>query len=405
MKKILIFFLAVILIIPIAWAGIFVWNNFRGIGPAVRPPSKDINQLIPKAVENIPGENNTSLPLKIPDNFQFSIFADSLLDPRVIVLDPLGNLVVSITKYGKVVLLPDLNRDGIADEPLTMVSGLNEPHGLAFRCKENVCQMFVAETDQLDVYDYDTKNLKAENKKKLTDLPGEGEHFTRSLYYDQKLDKLFISIGSECNACIEKNQYRASILEVNPDGTDLKIYAKGLRNAVFMAENPNDGELWVTEMGRDYLGDDLPPDEINIIKEGSNYGWPYCYGKQILDQSMVKTYNCSETIPAHIEIPAHSAPLGLAFFPKSNWPQKFANNMLVAYHGSWNRSVPTGYKIVRYKLDSLGNVLSVEDFVFGFLQNDGTTLGRPVGILITNNKTIYVSDDKAGVIYRMQYLK
>ncbi len=405
MKKILLIVVFVILISAAVWGGIFAWNNLRGIGPVIKPPSKDISQLIPKPIQNNPAENKTSLPLNIPDKFSFSIFADSLVDPRVLAMDPRGNLIVSITKYGKIVLLPDLNNDGVADEPLTLISNLNQPHGLAFRCIGGVCQLYIAETNQVDVFDYDIKNFQASNKRKIIDLPGGGEHFTRTLLYDQKNDKLFISLGSDCNVCKETNQLRTKILISNPDGTDLHVYASGLRNSVFMTFRLITHELWATEMGRDYLGDDLPPDEIDIIKEGKDYGWPYCYGKSILDVTFDPNHDCSQTEPSFIDIPAHSAPLGLAFFPTVGWPVDFQNNLLVSYHGSWNRSVPTGYKVIRYKLDSLGNVLSVEDFISGWLQNDGTALGRPVDILITEKGIIYISDDKAGVIYRMVYIK
>ena len=156
-------------------------------------------------------------------------------------------------------------------------------------------------------------------------------------------------------------------------------------------------------MGRDYLGDDLPPDEINLILEGRDYGWPYCYGKRVhddqFDPSGAHREFCAATIPSFIDVPAHSAPLGLAFFPAA-WPQEFRYNLLVAYHGSWNRTEPTGYKVVRYKLDNAGNPVDAEDFITGWLTPAGA-LGRPVDILITPEGIIYISDDKAGVVYRV----
>jgi glucose/arabinose dehydrogenase len=173
-----------------------------------------------------------------------------------------------------------------------------------------------------------------------------------------------------------------------------------------MAINPHSGAIWGTEMGRDLLGDNIPPDEINIIKEGANYGWPICYGKNIHDTEFDKnTYfrnPCMEPFetPSSIDVPAHSAPLGLAFIPKS-WPTEYRNDLLVAYHGSWNRSVPTGYKIVRYRFDANGTYQGVEDFITGWFTKDGTALGRPVGIVIATNGMTYISDDKAGVIYRL----
>lgn len=216
---------------------------------------------------------------------------------------------------------------------------------------------------------------------------------------------MLISVGSSCDVCEEQDPRRAKILAVDVCDGDLSTFASGLRNSVFMALHPVTGHVWATEMGRDYLGDDLPPDEINLILEGSHYGWPYCYGKRIhddqFDPSGTHRDFCRDTIPSFIDIPAHSAPLGLAFFP-AEWPKEFRHNLLVAYHGSWNRTVPTGYKVVRYKLDAAGNFVDVEDFITGWLTPQGA-LGRPVDILISPDGVIYISDDKAGVVYRLIY--
>jgi len=195
---------------------------------------------------------------------------------------------------------------------------------------------------------------------------------------------------------------------MNKDGSDFREFASGLRNSVFLASHPQTEKIWATEMGRDLLGDDIPPEEINILEEGKNYGWPYCYSQNVHDDNFdaQKTVNCTGKTPPHIEIQAHSAPLGLAFVPEdSNWPEEYKNNLLVSYHGSWNRSVPTGYKIVRYKLDEAGNILvAQEDFITGWLQGStgAAALGRPVDIVF-HEGVMYVSDDKAGVIYKVTY--
>ena len=409
MRRVILFILGIIFLVAAIRLGTFVWKNFSGVLPAVKPPAQDIEKILQKPIKNAEraAENNTQLPLKIPVGFSLSIFANNLGNPRVIVFDPVGNLLVSIPSQGRIVALPDLNHDGIADEPLALVENLNKPHGLAFRCDSGSaknCQLYVAETDGVSVYDYTTDPIRAFNGNKIIDLPGGGNHFSRTLLFDQNKNKLFIAVGSSCNACVEKDWRRAKILTANPDGTDLKVYASGLRNAVFMANHPVTKTMWVTEMGRDFLGDDLPPDEINIIKENGNFGWPYCYGKNILDKDFDPNKSCDSFESSHIDIPAHSAPLGLAFFPEKGWPQEFRYNLLVAYHGSWNRTQPTGYKIVRYRLDREGNYLGEEDFVSGWLQG-GEALGRPVDILISDKGTIYISDDKAGLIYRMEYLK
>ncbi len=408
MKKVLSLIFILILLLLTYKYGPFLWTNFSGILPIIKPPSKDIEKIISKPIQNTgrQAENNTELPLTIPLGFSFSIFANNLANPRVMTFDPKGNLIVSIPSQGRVVILPNLNGDDIVDEVLTLVENLNQPHGLAFRCRQGEktgCSLYIAETDAVDIYDYDEKNLRVNNKRKIIDLPGGGNHFSRTLLYDPNVDKLFIAIGSSCNACIEKDWRRTKILVADPDGKNLKVYVSGLRNAVFMTLHPLTKQIWVTEMGRDFLGNDLPPDEINIIKEGGNYGWPFCYGKSILDKDFDLSKSCDGFEPSYIDIPAHSAPLGLAFFPEKSWPEEYRYNLLVAYHGSWNRSVPTGYKVVRYKLDRQGNYLGEEDFVSGWLQNDGTALGRPVDILITDEGTIFISDDKAGLIYLMKF--
>ncbi len=386
-----------------AWGVNFYNKNLRGAAPALLPPSGDIVAAI----------NTTDMPLKLPPGFAISIFAKDLGSPRVITRDPAGTILASIPQDGKIVALPDKNFDGKADETITVISGLNDPHGMAWKCDvaPESCVFYVAEENALASYDYDTTTMKASNRKKLADINGGGNHTSRTLLFEPmpNQDKLLVSIGSTCNVCDEENAQRAKIFEYDTVTGSFTEFAKGLRNAPFMALHPVTGDVWATEMGRDQLGDDIPPDEINIVAKGKNYGWPICYGQNIHDtQFDKKTYirnPCMEPFetPAHIDIQAHSAPLGLAFFGEETWPQIYWYNMLVAYHGSWNRTEPTGYKIVRYKLDAKGNVLGSEDFITGWLK-DGQALGRPVDIMIEPGK-IYITDDKAGVIYLVKYMK
>lgn len=400
MKRALIIVLVLAILLAVALAADFYRRNLRGIGPVIQKPAEDITKLI----------NTTGMPLKLPGGFSISIFAKDLVNPRVLTYDPAGNLIVSVPSEGRVVALPDKNGDGVADETVTVIDGLNRPHGLATRCTER-CEFYIAETNQVAIYDYDVENLKAVNKRKIIDLPVGGNHFTRTILFMPAPNdhKLLTSVGSSCNVCNEGDDRRAKVLISNADGSDLKEFARGLRNTVFMAIHPVTGEIWGTEMGRDLLGDNLPPDEINILEEDKNFGWPICYGKNIHDANFDKnTYirnPCMEPFetPSYIDVPAHSAPLGLAFIPEEGWPQEYWYNLLVAYHGSWNRSVPTGYKIVRYKLDAQGNYLGEEDFISGWLTDNGEVLGRPVDILIQPGGIIYISDDKAGVIYKAVY--
>lgn len=401
MKKLFKFIIIVgAAVLPIL--GIFFWKNFRGIGPVLRKPPENIARMI----ESPANSRATDIPLKLAPGVAISIFAQGLGKPRVLALDPDGTLLASIPSEGRVVALPDRNKDGAADETMTVIEGLDRPHGLAFRCAPE-CKLYIAEENRVKVCSYDKKKLKAAAEKKIADLPTGGFHVTRTLLFLPKPndDTLLISVGSSCNACSERDWRRAKILSVPAEGGDVSVFASGLRNAVFMTVHPKTKKVWVTEMGRDLLGDDMPPDEINIVEQGGNYGWPYCYGRNVHDDEFDprRTHQCKEpeTVPSVVDIPAHSAPLGLAFFPDKGWAAEFSNDLIVAYHGSWNRSTPTGYKIVRYRLDKTGKYMGKEDFVSGWLTEGNTALGRPVDILIKPDGTIFVSDDKAGVIYRI----
>jgi len=409
MKKIILVIVAVIFLVAIGWAGIYLWKNYGGFLRNIEEPSVNIvNSLENQNISPLP-PNSTKIPLTLPNGFSISIFAKNLGAPRVVISDEAGRLLASVPSAGKIFALPDKNQDGAADETIEVLSGLNNPHGLALWCENEKCSLYVAESDKLSVYDYDKEKAAATNGKKIVDLPGGGRHFTRTLQFlPNNPDKILISVGSSCDVCNESDWQRAKVLVVDIKTGELKVFSSGLRNSVFMAEHPVTGKIWATEMGRDFLGDNLPPDEINIIEDEKNYGWPICYGKNIhdtvFDKNVYIRNPCMEPFetPSYIDIPAHSAPLGLAFVAAGNgWPKDYENNLLVAYHGSWNRSVPAGYKIVRYKLDAEGKYLGEEDFIFGWLAG-GEVLGRPAGILFFDGAA-YVSDDKAGVIYKITY--
>ena len=412
MKQSLLILIMAIAAVIIAAAGFFYYKNLRGIWPAVSPPPEDIVKVI--------GQNPVPFPLKLPEGFSISIFAKDLPGARIMAMDKLGNLWVSQTGEGKIALLEI--GEGIVKNKSEIFKNLNNPHGLAFDPQDGFTFYFAEEDKISKILVYSDERpafakASAGKPEKIADLPSGGGHFTRTLGFGPD-NRLYVSIGSSCNVCYEQDNRRAKIFRMEKDGSDFREYARGLRNAVFFTWSYIDGKMWTTEMGRDMLGDNLPPDEINVIESPStssgqnsipNFGWPICYGKNIHDGNFDKNIYirdpCTDKISSHIDIPAHSAPLGLAFVPaNSDWPKEYWYNLFVAYHGSWNRSEPTGYKIVRIKLDNKGNYLGTEDFITGWLTSNGA-LGRPVDILVQPGGTIYISDDKAGVIYRVIYKK
>ena len=343
--------------------------------------------------------------LKALPGFHISVFATDVDGARMMVFSPGGVLLVSESGEGKVVALPDPKHTGKAEREVTVLSGLSEPHGLAF-CEG---KLYVAENDKLRRYDWDEAKLRASNPKRLADLPDGGGHSTRTLLFHA--GKMYVSAGSSCNVCIEKDPRRAAVMEFNPDGSGQKIFAKGLRNAVGLAVNPKTDSVWATVNGRDMLGDDLPPETIyDLGKDGGDAGWPYCYGDRVPDSAFTKPGDnrCQNVLEPKVQMQAHSAPLGLAFHEGSEFPSEYRNNIFVAFHGSWNRSAPTGYKVVRVKLDEKGQPQGgAQDFITGWLApgetKKGRWMGRPVGIVFGGDGAMYLSDDAGGVIYRITY--
>ena len=345
--------------------------------------------------------------LKLPAGFHITVFADNIDSARMLTFSPGGVLLVSESGEGKVVALPDPQHTGKAARVATVLSGLKEPHGIAFYQGK----LYVAENNRVRRYDWDETNPRATNPTQIADLPGGGGHSTRSIVFHG--GKMYISAGSSCNVCIEKDSRRAAVMEFNPDGSGQRIFAKGLRNAVGIAVNPKTDTVWVTVNGRDWLGEDLPPETIyDLGKDGGDAGWPYCYGDRIPDPNFTKPGDnrCASVLEPKVQMQAHSAPLGLTFYEGSMFPPEYRNSVFVAFHGSWNRSIPTGYKVVRVKLDDKGQpVGGAQDFVTGWLApgetRRGRWMGRPVGIAFGGDGSMYVSDDAGGVIYRITYAK
>lgn len=358
--------------------------------------------------------------LKLPNGFKAFYFAKNIPGARVMEWDPNGRMIISQTGEGKISVIEE--KEGAAPVVKTLIDDLDSPHGMMMKCNpvgNPPCHLYVAQHDELSRYAYDAETVTVSQYTKLLDLPKSAtdRHKTRTLLWlgvpDE--DTLLISVGSSCNVCDEGDTMRGKIMAYNMETKEVKEYARGLRNAVFMTLNPINGMVFLTEMGRDGLGDDIPPDEINVIEparvaqEGApNFGWPICYGQNIHDTEFdKKTYirnPCMDPFetPAWQDLQAHSAPLGLSFIPEEGWPEEYWFDLLVAYHGSWNRSEPTGYKIVKIGINGKGDSMGVEDFITGWLTADGKKLGRPADIKVVPGGVIYISDDVAGVIYRVE---
>jgi len=341
--------------------------------------------------------------LKLPPGFRIAVFVRTG-SPRMLAFSPSGVLLATSASGGTVKAFPDADRSGHASAEVTVLKDLNGPHGIAFHDG----QLYVAEVTRLVRYSWDDLRLQATDPVVIAALPESlGGHMTRTILFANQ--KLYVSAGSSCNVCTEKDPRRAAVFEMNEDGSGAHLFASGLRNAVGLAFNERTGTVWVTDNGRDWLGDDLPPDEIDDLGPGGgDFGWPFCYGNRLPDKSFGGTpERCRLTIPSRIELQAHSAPLGLAFYTGQMFPAEYRGDLLVAFHGSWNRSVPTGYKVVRVKMNDRGEPESVTDFISGWLPpgetRPGKWMGRPVGLAIAPDGSVYVSDDGSGSIYRVTW--
>jgi glucose/arabinose dehydrogenase len=332
--------------------------------------------------------------LSVPQGFQIDEYASGLGSPRFMALSPDNVLFVTAIGEGAVVALPDRNKDGKSDESITFIKGLKRPHGLAF----NDGYLYVGETNQVVRYKYNGFDKEPGKKEIIVPNIPTKNHFTRTVSFGPD-GKMYVSIGSSCNVCIEKDKKRASIMRFNPDGSEGEIFATGVRNSVGLTWNPVTHELWATDNGRDWLGDNLPPDEVNIIQENKDYGWPYCYGDKIPDPDFKDSKKCEDTIAPIVELQAHSAPLGLTFYEGKMFPSEYRGDLFIAFHGSWNRSIPTGYKVVRIKMKD-GKPGAIEDFAYGWMTAT-KKLGRPVDVLVGNKGELYISDDLGGIIYKV----
>jgi len=339
--------------------------------------------------------------IKLPPGFEVRIYAGNVPNARSLALSPKGTLFVGTRTEGKVYAIVNQPGETEAKKIFTIAQGLNMPNGVAFRNGA----LYVAEVNRILRYD-DIESRLANPQKPATindQFPKDPHHGWKFIAFGPD-GLLYVPVGAPCNIC-ERDQNRyALISRLKADGTGLEVFARGIRNTVGFDWHPVTKELWFTDNGGDNLGDDVPPDELNHApKQGLNFGYPYCHGGDIPDPQFGKKYSCSEfTAPAQ-KLGPHVAALGMRFYTGSMFPAEYRNQIFIAEHGSWNRSTPIGYRVMLVQLEN-NKAVSYKPFAEGWLQR-GRAWGRPVDVLVMPDGALLVSDDQAGVIYRIHYKK
>ena len=366
---------------------------------------------------------NMSNAIHLPAGFKINVFAklkpggnDIFRGPRMLAFDVQGNLYVSTGLDNQVWMLPDANHDGVADDNILISDQFNGPQGLTFVNGK----LLVANQD--GVVQLEQVNGKTTIKPFISNLPT-GGHTLKNIKLGPD-GYLYLNVGSSCNVCTETDPLRATILRYTADGKPAgalvtigrhapsPIYAYGLRNTQGFAWQPETNAMYATNEGTDMrsdtkngkINDLIPPEHLNMIEAGKHYGWPHCWGNQITDANFVGDDGfCRATQAPAITFDSHSTPIGLSFLAKANFPSDYKNDAIVALHGSWNRAEPSGYKLMRVKFKD-NQPVAIADFATGWLNNN-QAWGRPVDVIVAPDGALLVSDDRAGLIYRITYPK
>lgn len=337
---------------------------------------------------------------KLPDGFIVEELVTGVPNARSMALGDDGTLFVSTRRAGDVYAV----RNAFSGNPevLTIAEDLKLPNGIAFRDGD----LYVATMSRLLRFDAIEERLDAPGEPEVVDaaLPVEGKlHAWKYLAFGPD-DKLYVSLGAPCNVCDKPDL--ATMLRMNADGSEREIYAYGIRNSVGFAWHPETGELWFSDNGRDMMGDDVPPCELNrITTRGQHFGFPFCHGATIRDPEFGDLGRCEDAIAPAQELAPHSAPLGISFYTGEMFPDDYTNKVFIAEHGSWNRSEAagkTGYRVTLVRLED-SEAVSYEPFLEGFLTESDEPLGRPADVLTAPDGALLVSDDLRGVIYRISY--
>lgn len=340
--------------------------------------------------------------LQVPPGFVIEVYADDVPNARQLALGADGIVYAGSRGEGKVYAVVDEDDDHKADSVITIAEDLRMPSGIAYRNGS----LYVAAVSRILRYDNIDQNLENPPTPVVVtdDYPTEGHHGWKFIDFGPD-GKLYVPVGAPCNICESEDDVFATITRINPDGTGREIVARGVRNSVGFAWHPQTGDLWFTDNGRDMLGDNRPPCELNHLSHvGQHFGYPYLHGKDIWDPEFGekgKKMGLKFRPPAQALGP-HVAPLGMMFYTGEMFPEAYKNQILIAEHGSWNRSEKIGYRITKVSLEN-GTAVSYEPFVVGWLQDNDAVWGRPVDLLQLPDGSVLISDDHRGTIYRLSY--
>jgi len=347
--------------------------------------------------------------LKVPEGFEVQAFATGQGNVRMLVQADDGTVYATRRHSGDVISLKDDDGDHRADTIRTVATGMPNLNGIALRAN----RLYLAPPTHVLVADIPSNGNLASPSVFVDGLPEGGQHPNRTIAFGPD-GKFYITVGSTCNDCSEPNPEQAGILRTNPDGTEKALYAKGLRNTIGFDWHPTTRQLWGMDHGTDWRGNNEPPEELNLIVQDGNFGWPYCFGEKKVDPytpskppGTSREAYCDGTLAPGLTYQAHSAPLGLVFYETNRYPEAtrfpdaFNGDAFVTFHGSWNRKPPVGYKVARIRFEN-GRPVGFEDFLTGFLIEEGKAhFGRPAGITIAKDGSLLFADDANGVIYRV----